>query len=164
MSLERIRSYLLSPEVRPLPPLPARYANKQPKPPVYSPLRLGDGSGVGSVAPGASAFGGSGAGGGGSGGSLPRLELRNASFEWDAGAPLLSNVSLSVKDGELCCVVGATGSGKSGLLSAILGELEPTAGWVTSRGSIAYVSQVAWIQNASLKDNVLFGRPFDAER
>jgi ABC-type multidrug transport system fused ATPase/permease subunit len=167
LSLERIRSYLLSPEVRPLPPLPAADA-KPATPPVHvSPLRIGDGSSEGSTSLGAAALGdrsGGSGGGGGATGALPRLELRHASFEWDGGAALLSNVSLSVKAGELCCVVGATGSGKSGLLSAILGELDPTGGSVTSRGRIAYVSQVAWIQNASLKDNVLFGRPLDGDR
>jgi len=69
-----------------------------------------------------------------------------------------------VRDGELCMVVGTTGSGKSGLLSAIIGELEPVSGKVASRGAIAYVSQVAWIQNATLKDNVLFGKPWDEKR
>jgi ABC-type transport system involved in cytochrome bd biosynthesis fused ATPase/permease subunit len=58
-------------------------------------------------------------------------------------------------------VVGPTGSGKSGFLSALIGELQPSTGVLASRGSIAYVSQVAWIQNATLKDNVLFGKAFD---
>lgn len=202
LSLERIRSYLLAPEVRPLPPLPASdesnngssskplYAPKllPPAPPaegaaeaevvagatraVRSPLRIADSSSdVASFSPGASAFGGESGSRSqqeqqqqGDDEEAPRLELQHATFEWDAGVPLLQDVSLAVQRGELCSVVGSTGSGKSGLLAAILGELEPTRGTVVSRGSIAYVAQVAWIQNASLKDNVLFGKPFDAER
>jgi len=208
LSLERIRSYLLAPEVRPLPPLPDSTCDEEnksksrgkhqyepkllppPPPPteaatevvgatgaVRTPLRIADSSfSAGrSFSPGGPAFGGSeyggdsrsqqqGIHGGDDNDEAPRLELQHATFEWDAGVPLLEDVSLSVKQGELCSVVGSTGSGKSGLLAAILGELEPTGGTVTSRGSIAYVAQVAWIQNASLKDNVLFGKAFDAER
>ncbi|OCT61486.1 hypothetical protein XELAEV_18047511mg [Xenopus laevis] len=50
------------------------------------------------------------------------------------------------------------GCGKSSLLSALLGEMEKQNGYVAMKGSVAYVSQQAWIQNASLKDNILFGR------
>lgn len=93
-----------------------------------------------------------------------RLELRRACLEWDNGSSLLDNVAFQVRDGELAMCVGATGSGKSGLLSAIIGELEPTSGKLRSRGSIAYVSQVAWIQNATVQDNILFGKPLDQNR
>jgi ABC-type transport system involved in cytochrome bd biosynthesis fused ATPase/permease subunit len=93
-----------------------------------------------------------------------RLELKHACLEWDNGACLLDGVSFHVRDGELAMCVGATGSGKSGLLAAIIGELEPTGGKLRSRGRIAYVSQVAWIQNATLRDNILFGAPLDEAR
>ena len=90
-----------------------------------------------------------------------RVIMRGADLQWDDGTPLLRDMHLGVRDGELCAVVGQTGSGKSGLLSSLIGEIEPTCGVVATRGSIAYVSQVAWIQNATLKDNILFGKPFD---
>jgi ABC-type multidrug transport system fused ATPase/permease subunit len=90
-----------------------------------------------------------------------RVLMRGADLQWDDGTPLLRDMHLGVRDGELCAVVGQTGSGKSGLLSSLIGEIEPTCGVVATRGSIAYVSQVAWIQNATLKDNILFGKPFD---
>ncbi|CAD1468702.1 unnamed protein product, partial [Heterotrigona itama] len=60
--------------------------------------------------------------------------------------------------GQLIAVVGTVGSGKSSLLSALLGEMDKISGRVNTKGSIAYVSQQAWIQNASLQDNVLFGK------
>uniref|UniRef100_A0A8B9QDR9 Multidrug resistance-associated protein 1 n=1 Tax=Apteryx owenii TaxID=8824 RepID=A0A8B9QDR9_APTOW len=57
----------------------------------------------------------------------------------------------------LVAVVGQVGSGKSSFLSAILGEMEKLEGTVQRRGSVAYVSQQAWIQNAILQENILFG-------
>lgn len=53
------------------------------------------------------------------------------------------------------------GSGKSSILAAVLGEMNKVHGHVTMCGNIAYVSQTAWIMNATLKENILFGRSFD---
>ncbi len=75
--------------------------------------------------------------------------------------PTLKDISLSIKKGSLVAVVGSVGSGKSSLLSALLGETEKLSGRVTVRGSVSYVPQQAWIQNATVKDNVLFGAAFD---
>ncbi|RWR99103.1 ABC transporter: ATP-binding protein-like protein, partial [Leptotrombidium deliense] len=65
--------------------------------------------------------------------------------------------------GGLVAVVGNVGSGKSSLLSAILGEMNCIAGRVNVNGklSMAYVSQQAWIENLTLKENILFGKPFE---
>jgi len=65
-----------------------------------------------------------------------------------------------VKPGELVAVVGTIGSGKTSLLNALLGDLKKETGIVNTRGTIAYVSQAAWIQNATLRENILFGDPF----
>ncbi|KAK9823537.1 hypothetical protein WJX72_003514 [[Myrmecia] bisecta] len=51
-------------------------------------------------------------------------------------------------------------SGKSSLLSALLGDMELHGGCVQRGGSVAYVGQQAWIAHESLQDNILFGRPF----
>uniref|UniRef100_A0A8C1PG59 ABC-type glutathione-S-conjugate transporter n=1 Tax=Cyprinus carpio TaxID=7962 RepID=A0A8C1PG59_CYPCA len=67
-------------------------------------------------------------------------------------------VYVRVPCGSLVAVVGHVGSGKSSLLSAMLGETEKRSGAVSVKGSIAYVPQQAWIQNASLQDNILFGQ------
>jgi len=66
--------------------------------------------------------------------------------------------------GSLVAVVGSVGSGKSALLGALLGDLHKRAGQVTVRGSMALVAQQAWIQNASLRDNILYGYPYDPAR
>lgn len=76
----------------------------------------------------------------------------------------LQNINLVVKPGQLVCVVGRVGSGKSSLIQAILGEMENEHGTVNIGGSVAYAAQQAWIVNASVKDNVSFGKPFDEER
>lgn len=89
------------------------------------------------------------------------LLIENGTFIWDMeniDRPTLRNINLQVEQGQLVAVVGTVGSGKSSLLSALLGEMEKINGRVNTKGSIAYVSQQAWIQNASLQDNVLFGK------
>ncbi|CAG7831109.1 unnamed protein product [Allacma fusca] len=87
--------------------------------------------------------------------------IENGSFSWEEDNVTLKNINLKVKEGSLVAIVGTVGSGKSSLLSAILGEMEKLTGRVNTRGSIAYVAQQAWIQNSTLRDNVLFGRPYE---
>uniref|UniRef100_A0A4W6CQ66 ATP-binding cassette, sub-family C (CFTR/MRP), member 2 n=1 Tax=Lates calcarifer TaxID=8187 RepID=A0A4W6CQ66_LATCA len=66
--------------------------------------------------------------------------------------------------GRLVAVVGAVGSGKSSLMSALLGEMHSTKGFINIQGSLAFVPQQAWIQNATLRDNILFGSPHEERR
>jgi len=87
----------------------------------------------------------------------------SATLNWDDNTPLLDNVSMVVPQGSLTCVIGMTGSGKSGLLQALIGDLKPSGGQLAVVGKIAYTSQVAWIQNATLRDNVLFGQPYEPD-
>jgi ABC-type Mn2+/Zn2+ transport system ATPase subunit len=67
---------------------------------------------------------------------------------------ILRNINLQVKRGSLVAVIGSVGSGKSTLLAGLLGELKRTQGRVRIRGSVGYCPQQAWIQNASLRDNM----------
>ncbi|XP_063047595.1 canalicular multispecific organic anion transporter 1 isoform X2 [Engraulis encrasicolus] len=76
----------------------------------------------------------------------------------------LRDVNLEVKPGRLLAVVGAVGSGKSSLLSALLGEMHNNKGSINMLGSVAYVPQQAWIQNATLRDNILFGSELEGRR
>uniref|UniRef100_A0A6M2DRX2 ABC-type glutathione-S-conjugate transporter n=1 Tax=Xenopsylla cheopis TaxID=163159 RepID=A0A6M2DRX2_XENCH len=89
------------------------------------------------------------------------LLIENGTFAWDEGEPTLKDINLKVKNGNLQAVVGTVGSGKSSLLSAFLGEMEKISGRINTFGTIAYVPQQAWIQNATLQDNILFGKPMD---
>uniref|UniRef100_A0A672SK93 Multidrug resistance-associated protein 1 n=1 Tax=Sinocyclocheilus grahami TaxID=75366 RepID=A0A672SK93_SINGR len=70
----------------------------------------------------------------------------------------LFRINVHIPEGAFVAVVGHVGSGKSSLLSALLGEMQKQEGSVSIKGSVAYVPQQAWIQNATLKDNILFGR------
>ncbi|NWW84687.1 MRP6 protein, partial [Rhynochetos jubatus] len=89
------------------------------------------------------------------------ITIRNGTFCWSKEASCLRRIDLTVPQGSLLAVVGQVGAGKSSLLSALLGELEKTDGCVTMKGTAAYVPQQAWIQNASVEDNILFGKDMD---
>jgi ABC-type multidrug transport system fused ATPase/permease subunit len=78
--------------------------------------------------------------------------------------PTLSNIQLSILEGNLTAIVGRIGQGKSSLLSAIMGEMYKLEGTVRTYGNIAYVPQQAWIINATVRDNILLGKPFDQEK
>ncbi|KAG0036336.1 hypothetical protein BGZ82_004362 [Podila clonocystis] len=78
--------------------------------------------------------------------------------------PTLKNINIRITEGSLTAVVGRIGQGKSSLLGAVMGEMYKLQGTVKVYGDIAYVPQQAWIINATLKDNILFGKPFDQEK
>ncbi|KAK3787714.1 hypothetical protein RRG08_031943 [Elysia crispata] len=80
-------------------------------------------------------------------------------------APVLHDISLSVKKGTLVGVCGTVGSGKSSLINVILGRLEPVSGKIAlTSDHVAYVPQQAWITNSSLRDNITFGNSFEPDR
>ncbi|ERF71322.1 hypothetical protein EPUS_03476 [Endocarpon pusillum Z07020] len=97
----------------------------------------------------------------------------------------LRDLNLEFPNGKLSVVSGRTGSGKSLLLAAILGEADILTGTIQVprapppsirfdeqanpnnwylEGSIAFVAQIPWIENATIKDNILFGLPLDSSR
>ncbi|KAI9752146.1 MAG: hypothetical protein M4579_005746 [Chaenotheca gracillima] len=97
----------------------------------------------------------------------------------------LRDINMEFPNGELSIISGKTGSGKSMLIASVMGEAElqsgiikapkapslqdrydhkaTSANWIIP-SSIAYVAQIPWIENASLKDNILFGLPLDEQR
>ncbi|NXV78507.1 MRP6 protein, partial [Atlantisia rogersi] len=89
------------------------------------------------------------------------ITIRNGTFCWSREAVCLQRIDLTVPQGSLLAVVGQVGAGKSSLLAALLGELEQTHGSLTVMGTAAYVPQEAWIQNASVEENILFGKEMD---
>eukprot|EP00494_Astrolonche_serrata_P028971 UN29238 len=62
-------------------------------------------------------------------------------------------------------IIGKIGSGKSALLQAIIGDLtsDDESYYRIARESVAYTAQVSWIQNATLRKNIIFNEPYDAE-
>lgn len=64
----------------------------------------------------------------------------------------------------LAQVVGSVGSGKSSLISALIGSMVKRSGTVKVGGSIAYVAQSSWIMNDTLRENVVMGNTWDEDR
>ncbi|CAI0545470.1 unnamed protein product [Linum tenue] len=98
---------------------------------------------------------------------LPAISIKDGHFSWDSKAerPTLSNINLDIPAGSLVAIVGGTGEGKTSLISAMLGELPAVANTsVAIRGTVAYVPQVSWIFNATLRENILFGSTYEPER
>ncbi|XP_058473003.1 multidrug resistance-associated protein 1-like isoform X1 [Solea solea] len=86
------------------------------------------------------------------------IVIEGGVFSWSHDdSPCLQSINVKVKTGSLVAVVGHVGSGKSSLLSAMLGEMERRCGFVSVKGSVGYAPQQAWVQNASVKDNIVFG-------
>ncbi|KAI5949274.1 YCF1 [Candida jiufengensis] len=97
------------------------------------------------------------------------VSIKNGTFLWSKSKNeqnykvALSNINLDAKKGELDCIVGKVGSGKSSIIQAILGDLYKLDGEVILHGKVAYVAQVPWIMNGSVRENILFGHKYDPE-
>lgn len=100
------------------------------------------------------------------------VEFRNVSFEFEPGEPVLTGVTLRIRPGEKVALVGATGAGKSTLVSLIPRLYDPVGGSVcidgedirgytvpSVRAQISLVLQDALLFNGSIRDNITFGRP-----
>ncbi|RVD86189.1 uncharacterized protein DFL_004478 [Arthrobotrys flagrans] len=124
--------------------------------------------------------------------SSDKIAFTDATIAWASDSDekeedrfVIRDINVNFPVGELSLITGATGSGKSLMLAALLGEADLLTGslemprplpkalrydskanadcWVLA-GSAAYVSQIPWIENATIKDNILFGLPFDERR
>ncbi|CAH8612275.1 unnamed protein product [Dicrocoelium dendriticum] len=106
----------------------------------------------------------------------PPVDLHNARFFWsDPEKPVLSDVSLCVQKGQLVGVLGPVGSGKSALLLAVLGELQVVRQEINDSASLstlqhnsrelkfAYVGQPPWLCSGTIRENITFGSPYDAD-
>ncbi|EJD40251.1 cadmium ion transporter [Auricularia subglabra TFB-10046 SS5] len=76
----------------------------------------------------------------------------------------IRDLRLQVHKGEFVAIVGSVGAGKTSLLQALAGEMRKTRGNVILSGQVAYVPQIPWIINATVKENILFGEPEDNAR
>ncbi|EAW12826.1 ATP-binding cassette glutathione S-conjugate transporter YCF1 [Aspergillus clavatus NRRL 1] len=93
------------------------------------------------------------------------VRVRDAAFTWNRyqGDSVIENIDFSARKGELSCIVGRVGAGKSSFLQSLLGDLWKTEGEVIVRGSIAYVAQQPWVMNASVRENIVFGHRWDPQ-
>ncbi|KAL4387968.1 hypothetical protein GQ457_09G005970 [Hibiscus cannabinus] len=91
------------------------------------------------------------------------VEAGNFSWVPEIASPTLRNVELNIKRGQKIAICGPVGAGKSSILYAMLGEIPKLSGTVDVFGSVAYVSQVSWIQSGTIRENILYGKPMDAD-
>ncbi|XP_047385033.1 ATP-binding cassette sub-family C member 12 isoform X2 [Sciurus carolinensis] len=89
-----------------------------------------------------------------------------ASSEEQNGGPksVLHNISFVVRKGKVLGICGNVGSGKSSLIAAVLGQMQLQKGIVAVNGTLAYVSQQAWIFHGNVRENILFGEKYDHQR
>ncbi|XP_057980420.1 putative ABC transporter C family member 15 [Malania oleifera] len=94
------------------------------------------------------------------------IEISNGQFSWDPESrrPTLDSIQLQVKRGMKVAICGTVGSGKSSLLSCMLGEMQKLSGSVKISGTKAYVSQSPWILTGNIRENILFGTPYDSAK
>ncbi|GFY92067.1 multidrug resistance-associated protein 9 [Actinidia rufa] len=92
------------------------------------------------------------------------VDINGGTFSWDeeSTCPTLRGIRLQVKSGMKVAICGTVGSGKSSLLSCILGEMTKLTGTVKIVGTKAYVPQSPWILSGNVRDNILFGNPYDS--
>lgn len=79
----------------------------------------------------------------------------------DLETPSLKNINLRINRNQFYGVTGRVGSGKSGLLNVILGEIPYYSGKIAVNGSVNYVEQEPIIFSATIKENILFGSEFN---
>jgi ATP-binding cassette subfamily C (CFTR/MRP) protein 4 len=93
------------------------------------------------------------------------IVMDRASFTWDSTqSAQLIKINLNLNSGSLVGIVGTTGSCKSSLLAAILGEMYLIEGNSKINGKIVYVSQIPWIFSGTIRENILFSKCFDKEK
>ncbi len=92
------------------------------------------------------------------------FEFEKANLSW-ADKNTLRDIDLNVKKGSLVAIIGTVGSGKSSLLSALLGEMTLSSGKLRAASQeVSYVPQQAWVQNLTLRDNILFGNEMEDKK
>lgn len=88
----------------------------------------------------------------------------NASWTNDFREPTLENINIRIKSGNLYAIIGQVASGKTSLAHVLLGEISIYSGDITINGELSYASQEPWLFSSSVKNNILFGLPYDKIR
>ncbi|XP_035703251.1 multidrug resistance-associated protein 4 isoform X2 [Folsomia candida] len=96
--------------------------------------------------------------------SDPEIRFENVTASWTKDRITLDDITLNVSGDKLLMVVGAVGSGKSSFLHSLIAELSVSRGQITVSGTTSYASQEPWIFAGNLRQNILFGQPFDSAR
>ncbi|KAH8281374.1 hypothetical protein KR054_000151, partial [Drosophila jambulina] len=98
--------------------------------------------------------------------SKSKISVTGLKAKWDPNCPYytLDGVDLMVQPGTMLAVLGPTGSGKSSLIQAILGELPAESAEIKVNGTMSYASQEPWLFSGTIRENILFGQPMDRQR
>ncbi|KAG0340284.1 hypothetical protein BG004_006476, partial [Podila humilis] len=97
-------------------------------------------------------------------GQCPPESTTTITTDTNDSAAFLRSIDINISRGSLVAVVGPVGSGKSSLLQAVVGNMMKSRGTVIRGGTIGYAAQTPWIQNATIRDNILFDTPFNQGR
>lgn len=93
-----------------------------------------------------------------------RIIMRDASFSWKDSNYCLTSLNIDIKPGQFIGIMGSVGSGKTSLLSTILGEMNLINGNIQITGSLSYAAQSTWIFADTIRANILLRNKFDPER
>ncbi|CAK67068.1 unnamed protein product (macronuclear) [Paramecium tetraurelia] len=96
-----------------------------------------------------------------------KFQVEEQSHEEDEKKQVLFNINIEIKKGRMIGIIGDVGSGKTSILQAIIGEMlfkTESPPKVTVGGSLAYVGQKYWIQNLTVKENILFGLEYKEQK
>ncbi|CAL8104322.1 unnamed protein product [Orchesella dallaii] len=96
--------------------------------------------------------------------SGPAVSMDSINASWTGEKLTLSDVNLKTEGDKIIVIAGAVGSGKTSILHVLLGELPVADGKCEIQGQISYASQEPWVFAGDVKQNILFGRPFDEEK
>ncbi|XP_066020153.1 ATP-binding cassette sub-family C member 4-like [Pocillopora verrucosa] len=96
----------------------------------------------------------------------PCLSITDVSCSWNQKdlPNTLTGITLDIMSSKILAIIGEVGSGKSTLLQAVLGELPLHEGIISYQGKIAYAAQVPWVFSGTIRENILFGLPFDEQK
>ncbi|XP_063890831.1 ATP-binding cassette sub-family C member 4 isoform X2 [Helicoverpa armigera] len=91
--------------------------------------------------------------------------IQNVSASWTDDGPItLNQLNLMVPKGKLCAIIGSVGSGKSSVLQLLLSELRSSNGRIYLSGPLSYASQEPWLFVATVRQNILFGLPYNSKK
>ncbi|XP_023934404.2 ATP-binding cassette sub-family C member 4 isoform X1 [Bicyclus anynana] len=91
--------------------------------------------------------------------------IKDVMANWTEDGPVtLRNINLSVPKGKLCAIIGSVGSGKSSVLQLLLNELRTTSGKIHLSGPLSYACQEPWLFVATVRQNILFGLPYNQKK
>ncbi|KAF9973091.1 Multidrug resistance-associated protein 1 [Actinomortierella ambigua] len=96
------------------------------------------------------------------------IDMEDGEFTWEEhdNDPALTGINFKAKKGQVIAIIGDVGAGKSSFIAALLGQMRYTGSSPNLKmyGNSSYVPQEAWLINVNLRENIVFGKPFDRKR